>query len=473
MSEQTPIFAVVGAVNHGKSSVVSTLAEDDRVRISSMPGETVEVQRFWLLDLSIFIDTPGFQNALEALDELKAAEQAEDPLEVFRSFLARHHEGRDFEAERRLLQPIVDGAGIVYVVDASEPLLELHKAEMKILKLTGRPRMAIINRTGEDDYSAAWKRELDWNFNVVREFDAHRATFDQRLRLLKKLAGLAPAWERQLEQAVARYEAEWQGRINDAAEIVVDMLSACLTHEETKLLEDEAQREGVERELVERFQKWIADREARAHQAMIALFRHRLVKPEATTQDLFEESLFSDQTWTAFGCSENQLVVLGAISGAALGVLGDVATVGHSFGLFAASGAVAGASGAFLLGKARPEFEVQVPRRFRFLGPKLKIGGTTIPPYRALNFPWILIDRALAVFHYAIHRAHARRDTARINSAVEKEKLGRAGVSTDHWPEAQRRECQRYFVAIRKGKLDADGRRALRAILHDRLSEIT
>src|SRR5687768_15995708 len=105
----------------------------------------------------------------------------------------------------RLLQPVVDGAGIEYVVDASEPLLEMHKAEMKILKLTGRPRMAIINRTGDDDYSEAWKRELDWNFNVVRDFNAYGATFDDRIRLLRSLAGLAPAWERQMEEAVARY----------------------------------------------------------------------------------------------------------------------------------------------------------------------------------------------------------------------------------------------------------------------------
>ena len=70
MSEMVPTFAIVGAVNHGKSSVVSTLAENDQVRISSMPGETVACQRFWLRDLFAFYDTPGFQNAIEALREL-------------------------------------------------------------------------------------------------------------------------------------------------------------------------------------------------------------------------------------------------------------------------------------------------------------------------------------------------------------------------------------------------------------------
>lgn len=474
VNPNTPTFAVVGAVNHGKSSVVSTLAENDQIRISSMPGETVSVHRFWLLDLSIFIDTPGFQNALAAIEELKVAEQSENPIEVFRAFLERHRGDADFEAECQLLQPIVDGAGIVYVVDASEPLLELHKAEMRILKLTGRPRMAIINRTGPEDHSAAWKRELDWNFNVVREFNAHHATFEDRLRLLKRLAGLAPVWERQLEKAVARYQQEWETRIADGAEIIASMLADCLQHEESALLSDPSRRPQLERELIERYQAWIVSREARAHRDLIELFRHRLVKPESGGGDLFEEGLFSDRTWTAFGCSQGQLVVLGAMSGAALGVLGDVALGGHSLGIFAVGGAAAGASSAFLVGKARPEFEVELPAQLRFFGRKLKVAGTTlrIPPYRAVNFPWILIDRALAVFNYALHRAHARRDDERINSEHEKKRLVELGAATDHWPEQTRRECQRHFVAIRRGRYSQEVRMQLRSALHGRLMDL-
>ena len=87
MTLATPAFAIVGAVNHGKSSVVSTLAENDEVRVSPMPGETVEVQQFSLHELFIFYDTPGFQNAREALRELRPAADASEPLQVFRDFI--------------------------------------------------------------------------------------------------------------------------------------------------------------------------------------------------------------------------------------------------------------------------------------------------------------------------------------------------------------------------------------------------
>ena len=35
-----PTFAVVGRVNRGKSSIIATLAEDDSIAISPLPGTT-------------------------------------------------------------------------------------------------------------------------------------------------------------------------------------------------------------------------------------------------------------------------------------------------------------------------------------------------------------------------------------------------------------------------------------------------
>ena len=41
-----PEFAILGHPNEGKSSVLSTLAEDDSVRVSPVPGETRECRTF-------------------------------------------------------------------------------------------------------------------------------------------------------------------------------------------------------------------------------------------------------------------------------------------------------------------------------------------------------------------------------------------------------------------------------------------
>ena len=71
MSPSVPEFAVVGHPNEGKSSVLSTLAEDDSVRVSPFPGETRACRRFPViidgLEIIAFIDTPGFQNPRRTL----------------------------------------------------------------------------------------------------------------------------------------------------------------------------------------------------------------------------------------------------------------------------------------------------------------------------------------------------------------------------------------------------------------------
>lgn len=61
-----PVFAVIGHPNEGKSSVVATLVENDRIRISPVPGETVRAQEYPVIidgePCIVFVDTPGFQN---------------------------------------------------------------------------------------------------------------------------------------------------------------------------------------------------------------------------------------------------------------------------------------------------------------------------------------------------------------------------------------------------------------------------
>jgi hypothetical protein len=471
MSEPTPTFAIVGAVNHGKSSVVSTLAEDDQVRVSSMPGETVACQRFWLLDLFVFYDTPGFQNAREALPQLAPAAQAREPLAVFREFLARNRDRPEFEAECLLFQPIVEGAGIIYVVDGSEPLLEIHAAEMEILRLTGQPRLAIINRTSSDDYVADWKRRLGLHFNAVREFNAHSATFADRLELLETLAGIEQSWKPKLTRAVAIFREEWERRIGECAEIIVELLIEALTHQEVAAApESKSRREALGEELKQRFIQAVSARELRAHQEIIRLFGHNRVRAATGGEPLFDAGLFSDETWQAFGLSENQLIAATAAAGAAGGIFWDLLTAGHSLGIPTVVGTGLGAATGFILGKQRPELKVGMPG----LGQKFKVGGSAlrVGPYAAVNFPWILLDRALGTFAYVINRAHARRDETTIDSARMKAALDAAGHSTANWPDARRRECERVFALIRKGRAGREEREALREAIREQLLRV-
>ena len=72
---------------------------------------------------------------------------------------------------------------------------------MEILRWTGRPSLALINRIGEGDHLADWRAALGQYFQIVRDFDAMHAPFDAHLSLLRGFGQLAPEWEAPLEEA--------------------------------------------------------------------------------------------------------------------------------------------------------------------------------------------------------------------------------------------------------------------------------
>ena len=193
MNSAVPKFAVIGRVNKGKSSIVSTLAEDDSVNVHSLPGTTRYCQEFpFRLDgrtLIILIDTPGFQQAPRALAWLRTYEDSvTNRREVVAKFVKTFQDSSEFVDECRLLEPILDGAGILYVVDGAKPFRKNYEAEMEILRWTGQPRMALINKIGEGDFSDEWRPALDQYFSVVRSFNAHNVGFQDRIRRLRPVA---------------------------------------------------------------------------------------------------------------------------------------------------------------------------------------------------------------------------------------------------------------------------------------------
>jgi hypothetical protein len=477
----SPTFAVLGAVNHGKSSVAATLAENDRVRISPMPGETVECQRFSLGELFVFFDTPGFQNAREALAELRPAAQAADPLSLFAAFIERHRGEPEFDAECRLFEPVVHGAGIVYVVDGSRPVLDIHGAEMELLRLTGAPRLAVINPTGSDDHVAEWRRRLGQHFNAVRDFNAMRAGFAERIELLETLAGIEQAWKPALMQGVQLLRDEWRARLDDAAQRIVDLLAELLQHRETADAPPEGEDAAPAAEaLKRRYMAALAEREARAHAALIELFGHHLVKAGAMPDQLFADDLFSEATWSLLGLDSRQLLAAGAMAGAAVGAGADLLSAGHTLLAGSAIGAALGAAGAFALGKRRPDLTIGVPSG-RLPGPlgalwpdRIKLGGRelVVGPYGALNFPWIVLDRAMGTLAHVMQRSHARRDETTLQADALRALLSDRGLASADWDETDRRRCERVFGKLRRGSIEAADRATLREVVRRRIDAL-
>lgn len=444
--ESIPEFAILGHPNEGKSSVLSTLAEDDSVRVSPIPGETTECRTFPVIidgkEVLRFTDTPGFQNPGRVLSELKKlAEKETNPLQKFREYAAAIPELHD---DRELLGPVARGAGIIYVVDGSRPVRNVDRAEMEILRLTGKPRMAIINCKEDDkDHLPAWKNEFRKNFNSNRTFNAHRATYAERILLLETLKSIDQDWHQVLSEVVTAFKKDWEARNNTTADIITSLLTDALTLQLTKNISYEKKEEEYREELFISYSEKISRMEKDAHQRIRSLFKHNIFRYDLPPHSILNEDLFDERTWQVLGLTRQQVVIAGGLGGAAIGAGVEMATFGHGLGIFTAMGTIAGALGALFGGE-------NFSTKARFLG--LPLGGNKVQvgPARSIDLLFILLNRSLLFYQHTINWAHGRRDYKSLDSSLVQYQSPQG--FTKNWSTGKIKICHDFFKEIRNEK---------------------
>jgi hypothetical protein len=411
-----PTFAVVGHPNKGKSSIVATLAEDERLAIGPTPGTTRRASAHtFSIDGEpqyVLVDTPGFQRAGAVLEWLESrATTASARPALVAEFVSSHAADEKFRDECELLRPIVEGAGILYGVDGSKPYGAEYELEMQILQWTGRPRMALINLIGEEDHTLQWRQALDQYFSIVRIFDAVAADFDTRVSLLRAFGELDAGWRAPLERAVTALIDERDRRRHRSAGEIAACLVDSLVMTERASLPEGAAIEPLQSTLIDRLKRNLRRREERCQEAVQSIYRHGDLPREASDQLLLDEDLFTETGWELFGLSRQRLVITGALTGAVAGGGIDLLLGGASLALGAGIGALIGGAGAWLGGSELA--------RVRVLGES--IGGQVVQvgPVKAPNFPWVLLGRAWLHHQLVSERNHSYREA--ISLAVKGE----------------------------------------------------
>lgn len=436
-----PVYAVLGHPNEGKSSVVATLAEDERVRISPLPGATTACESHALLIQGKaclhLIDTPGFQNpgaVLEAFSKHQGPEA-----QLIPAFLEAHAGDSRFHHDVELLKPLADRAAILYVCDPSRPFREHDRQEMEILRLTGLPRMALLNRKNRRETDlAAWQEAAARRFNLTRDFNAHKAGLPERLKLLDALRILTPEWDAPLQEMIRALRDDWQSRIRESSLILESLLLRAAQHQ------IRMPQSSGEAAALAKYQSGIRKLESEARSQWRALFRHGAL-PEGSPAEIPETDLFSKEVWELFGLSRRQLASIGAVTGSLLGLGADAATGGITFGILTLSGTVAGAMGGWFAG---PRIGA---RRLPWSGGRtlaktdLQVGPALSPQLTA-----ILLDRSLLYLTELMHYAHARREPEDFLQALQQQK----SLIAD-WSNADRKAYAAWFRAVRRSKAGA------------------
>jgi len=468
--KDVPEIAILGHPNEGKSSVLSTLAEDDSVRVSATPGETTECRTFPVLidgrEVLRFTDTPGFQNPSRVLAEMRMiAAEGRDPVARFREKFQGVPELRD---DVELLSPVERGAGVIYVVDGSRPVRNVDRAEMEILRLSGRPRMAIINcKENDSSQLENWKIEFRKNFNANRIFNAHRATYAERILLLEALKSIDQDWQPTLDRVVRAFKDDWTARNSATVDILLAMIGECLRYTVSCEIKEDGDTAETEAQLAASYRRTLEEKEKRAHEQIRALYKHNIFHYTLPPQSLLHEDLFSERTWHLLGLSSKQVAIAGAVGGAVVGAKLDLLAAGLTFGVFTGLGSAAGALGALFGGKKLSSTAKGL------LGMRLGAETLQIGPAASINLLFILVNRGLLFYRHIINWAHGRRDY-RSNLPEPATAAGSAGI-TNSWPAGHLRVCKAYFTAVTDQRQQAmrDEGEKLAAILADALREIS
>ena len=454
-------LAVVGSVNKVKSSLVTTLCEIDSGLVDPLPRST-RVSTQYAYDFSgaenedpLFrlVDTPGFQQAREALAWVR--ERVDTGMvepDAIREFVRSHEGGKQFTDEWRLLKPLLDGAGILYVVDGSAPFNPAAMAEMDLLRMTGRPRLAVINQTHPDrDFSDELRDKLSPYFKVV-SFNTHRAGWPERLALWQSFRGIDDAWAPVIDLVIDALRTEVRQRRKEAAtataKFLADMMRWQWKHKTPKGSEVDSLRQRAN----EAFLAYAANQEQRLRATLRRLYRHRrnLEVSSATLPPHLDLPITDSHSWRVFGLKPTRLLQLGVVSGAASGLAIDTLAGGTTHLLPTLSGAVAG--GVLALAGTNRFLRTKISP-LRSMGKEVHEVEVVISAGNDSKLPFVLLDRALQVQTYLENLSHANRGVPDVPAE------GKLASITLSWDGETVREMNRLLNDLktnRKSRADAE-----------------
>lgn len=440
--KKIPTFAVAGDPNVGKSTLIATLAEEDSVEISRRAGTTRQATPYTATvdgkPILRFIDLPGFENT----PQLKAwlAKHSNETGNLGNAFVAEFRNDPRFQAEREILQAI-DGAAVIFVVDATRPVEPRDRDQAEILRLCTDKRMAIINVRSDRESNRKdaqtleeWKSLLGKHF-TYHCFDPLHANFQDRIELLEAVSHVMPGWRDLMKEAIQLFQDDWQQRrmpeiVCELCELLENLIKfrarAPLSKGRTNA--ENAAKQKVEtkvRKLEEEFRKKV-----------LFLFQHKRGEWEMPTNDILGEDIFSERVWKLFGLTKKQLIWSATIMGAVVGAGIDLMAGGFLFGLGTLIGGTAGVVGGYLAAGKAVESSLATDHVEASVSPKS-------------NLLWIVMDRALLFVEAAANWSHGRRDTPR---GPDDTKIG----PTSGWSETDRKSLIQWIGALSSQKFNVE-----------------
>ena len=447
--------AVVGHSNVGKTSLVAALTRDASLEVREEAGTTrSHYSRAFVLGgepVISFVDTPGFETAGRINRWLDAEGGADSPdgRTLLQRFLEDAETDEAYREEKEALAGALEADVLAYVADVTADPSGQQRQEVRLLRRAGVPVIAVLNVLAEGDRRDAWTELLRReHVDTVVPLDAWTFSPGQEAHFYRALAVLRPEMAGALDRVVAlrarQAEASMRAAARAVAELLVDVLSFRLEESYASQTEGRKHRD----EANAGFKRRLRRREQRAFQTLSELYGFPALEVQGGTLDVeswsgtWQGDLFDPQALRRYGLSAGTLGVIGAVTGSALDAVG-----GMGFGTVL--GGAIGVGAGLALGR-RVSTSVD------------GAGALRVGPVDAVQFPSLLLHRALELWAHLRDRSHARRDDVSLAatpgprlSATEAVRLNRLARRCSKHPRWSRLEAGAEASAER-GAAEAD-----------------
>ena len=348
MSQDPLRIAIVGHTNAGKTSLLRTLTRNvDFGEVSDRPGTTRHAET---IDLRIdgreavrFIDTPGLEDSVALLEYLQQLDGESRPAKV-RAFLAGPEARASFEQEAKVLRALIGEAdAAMVVIDTREPVLPKFRAEIEILTWCAKPVMPVLNfvrylNSRRDEWH---QMLLEAGLHARVEFDVVAPFNGSEQQLYSDLATLLPARRAQLNGIVEALAQQARERRLAACRVVASALIDVAAMRRALPAEEFAD-ETRQKAFVRAFQDDVRRHARHAVDELLAVFAFRASDAEMNElpqlAGRWEDDLFNPELLKKAG----KRLGLGAMIGAGIGAVADVAMAGLSLGAATTLGATLG-----------------------------------------------------------------------------------------------------------------------------------
>jgi len=318
-----PTFAIVGQPNEGKTSIIATLAEDDRAPISPRPGTTRRLVRYPIRvddeEIMVLFDTPGFENPGACLEWLQTYKGDENPA---KAFVSVHGHKERYPEECEILQPLAQSAAVIYVVDGDRKPRELDRQEAEILRLCGVARIGVINsKRGHGKHVPEWTKLMLKDFNIRREFNACTTVFADRIDLFQAAGSIVSDWTDSMGKTINALKSNWEERLEKSADFILDGIEDIIKFRATEHFESDSDKEAAMDKTKKEVEEKVRATEKTFRVKIRKIFRHH--DDHWDLPPKLEDDIFSGEVWKLFGLSKTNLVIGATLAGASLTVLID------------------------------------------------------------------------------------------------------------------------------------------------------